>query len=130
MNASDELIELLNDLIKINNDRVSGYLKATNELKTEDVDLKALFQSMINESSQYIAELSNRIIKLGGAPAADESTASGKIYRTWMDLKAVFTGKDRKALLSSCEYGEDAAQKAYENAIISDVEIDAETRQL
>src|SRR5690606_24910937 len=45
------------------------------------------------------------------------TTASGKVYRAWMDLKAVFTGHDRKSVLANCEFGEDAAQKAYKMAL-------------
>ncbi len=37
-----------------------------------------------------------------------------------MDLKAVFTGHDRHAVLSNCEFGEDAAQKAYKTALEAD----------
>ena len=47
-----------------------------------------------------------------------------------MDVKATFTGKDRHAILASCEYGEDAAQKAYRDALASDADIDTATRQL
>jgi uncharacterized protein (TIGR02284 family) len=39
-----------------------------------------------------------------------------------MDVKAALTGKDRKAILNSCEYGEDAAQDTYKNALENDVE--------
>jgi len=35
----------------------------------------------------------------------------------FMDFKAVLTGKDRKAILNSCEFGEDAAQNTYADAI-------------
>ena len=34
-----------------------------------------------------------------------------------MDVKATFTGKDKTSLLDACEYGEDAAQKAYRDAM-------------
>jgi len=44
------------------------------------------------------------------------TTTSGKIYRAWMDIKAAFTGKDRQTVLNNCEFGEDAAQKAYRDA--------------
>ncbi len=47
-----------------------------------------------------------------------------------MDVKATFTGSNRHALLESCEFGEDAAQKAYTDALASDAEINAELRQL
>jgi len=36
-----------------------------------------------------------------------------------MNVKAAFTGKDRHSILESCEYGEDAAQKAYKSAATS-----------
>ncbi len=41
------------------------------------------------------------------------TTEMGKIYRAWMDVKAVFTGENRHTILSNCEAGEDATQKAY-----------------
>lgn len=129
MNTNENLIEVLNDLVQINNDRITGYEKAIAESKDEDVDLKGLFRSMVNESGQYVSELRSKITSLGGT-ATDDTTTSGKIYRAWMDVKAVFTGSDRKALLNSCEFGEDAAQKAYDTALSSDSEIDADTRQL
>jgi uncharacterized protein (TIGR02284 family) len=55
-----------------------------------------------------------------GSDMDRNTTASGKIYRTWMDVKAVFTGKDRQHVLENCEYGEDAALKAYHTALRSD----------
>ncbi len=42
----------------------------------------------------------------------DASTA-GDLYRAWMDIKQAISGKERKAILSSCEYGEDVALKNY-----------------
>ncbi|RZK04152.1 MAG: PA2169 family four-helix-bundle protein, partial [Flavobacterium sp.] len=35
----------------------------------------------------------------------------------WMDVKAIFTGHDRKTVLNNCEFGEDAAQNAYKMAL-------------
>ena len=34
-----------------------------------------------------------------------------------MDIKAAVTAKDRKAILSSCEFGEDVAKKHYEEVL-------------
>lgn len=34
-----------------------------------------------------------------------------------MDLKTTLTGNNRKTILELCEYGEDAAQKAYKTAL-------------
>jgi uncharacterized protein (TIGR02284 family) len=113
---STNTIELLNDLVQINNDRIVGYQKAIEESKPEDADLKDLFVSMIAESHQIKNALATEVQTLGGT-LAQGTTASGKIYRAWMDVKAVFTGHDRKTVLSNCEAGEDAAQKAYTSAL-------------
>jgi len=129
MASNENVIEILNDLIQINNDRVEGYQRAASELETEDSDLEGTFSKMQSESRQYVSELTQEVVKLGGEPSKG-TTASGKIYRAWMDVKATFTGKDRKAILASCEFGEDAAQKAYEAALSSDESLPMEVRQL
>ncbi len=126
---NDKLVEVLNDLIEINNDRVNGYERAADETKDKDVDLQGIFNKMANDSRQYAAELSREVSRLGGTPDTG-TTNSGKLYRVWMDVKSLFTGKDRQAILENCEFGEDAAQKAYKAALASDAEINAETRQL
>ena len=125
----EKLANILNDLIRINHDRVVGYEKAVEELKDEDADLKTLFQRYITESRQYAQELTQEVGRLGGDPA-EGTTNSGKIYRVWMDLKAAITGKDRKTILDNCEFGEDAAQKAYDLALNSDVDLEPSIRDL
>jgi len=111
--------EILNDLIQINNDRVAGYEKAIEELQSEDADLKALFVKMIGESHNYKMALATEVQALG-EDAETGTTNSGKIYRAWMDVKAIFTGHDRKTILNNCEFGEDAAQRAYKMALEED----------
>ena len=120
---------VVNDLIRINNDRVEGYEKAIDELKDEDADLKTLFQRYVSESRQYAGELETEVRRLGGDPA-DGTTNSGKIYRVWMDLKAAITGKDRQTILNNCEFGEDAAQKAYDTALNADVNFEPSIREV
>ena len=46
----EQQAEVLNDLVKINNDRVEGYKKAVDNLEADDADLKIVFQEKINES--------------------------------------------------------------------------------
>ena len=129
MTTNENLVEVLNDLVQINNDRIEGYQKAVEEVKDLDIDLKAIFIKMAEESIKYKTELINEITKVGGEPVTG-TTGLGKIYRVWMDVKATFTGHNRQAVLENCEFGEDAAQKAYRDALSSDAEIAADTRQL
>jgi uncharacterized protein (TIGR02284 family) len=128
MAYNSETTDVLNDLIKINNDRIEGYEKAIKDSKTGTV-YDELFNRMIQQSSIIRQELSNEIRRLGGESEMDGTTNSGKIYRTWMDVKSAFTGKSEKSTLELCEFGEDAAQKAYEEALSSE-DISNETREL
>ncbi len=112
-------IEALNNLIIINNDRIEGYETAAKE--TEEQDLKTLFAQFISTSQKCKQELKAEVTKLGGTPAEGTMT-SGKFFRVWMDVKAALTGKDRKAILNSCEYGEDMAKDTYKKALENDAE--------
>ena len=116
MKSTNDVIDVLNDLAKINNDRIAGYQTAIEYAKTIDMDLVALFTALQDDSQQIGSELNQALMQLGGVPE-DDSTLSGKIHRTWLDIKASFTGKDRGAILSSCEFGDDAILKAYDTAL-------------
>jgi hypothetical protein len=50
--TSREAAAVLNDLIRINNDRIEGYEKALKELKAEDNDLQLVFLKAIDQSRQ------------------------------------------------------------------------------
>jgi len=119
---------VLNDLMQINNDRIAGYQKAIDELKGQEADLQGLFTDMITQSRELNSELANQASMIGDQIETD-TTTSGKIYRAWMDVKAFFGGNDRKAILSNCEGGEDAAQKAYAMAEKMD-DLPTDTRML
>lgn len=113
------VVDNLNDLIQINNDRINGYEKAASEIgdALEATEIKSLFFQMAEESREYKDALTEAVQGLGGSPVTDETTVSGKIYRAWMDVKATFSGDDVLAALQSCEFGEDAALKAYDEAL-------------
>ena len=113
-------VSALNDLIRINNDRITGYKKRMDI--TLDDDLDDLFAQFIYESHQNIDELTRYIYRLGGKPA-DGTTLSGKFYHAWMDFKSTPYRQSRQTMLDYCEYGEDVAKSAYQKAI-DDKEID------
>src|SRR5687767_12170151 len=129
MEEREKLVGVLNDLIRINYDRTEGYQKAVEELKISDIDLKTLFTNMSTASIQFANELKTEVAKLGAEPAKD-STQSGKVYRVWKDIRATASARDRKSIIALCEFGEDAALRAYDAALKSDAEIPAEIRQI
>ncbi len=94
----DKSIDVLNSLITINNDRIQGYETAIDE--TDEQELKTSFANFLETSRKCKEELLIEVTKLGGTPD-DGTRIDGKIYRAWMDFKALITGKDRKAILQS-----------------------------
>ena len=111
----EKTTEALNDLIIINNDRYEGYQKAIEQ--TKDVDLKEIFSVYSRQSKANNAELRALVDNTEDTPERGETTLSGKFHRAWMDIKNSLDEGDRKKILSSCEYGEDVAKKAYEDAL-------------
>jgi uncharacterized protein (TIGR02284 family) len=107
-------IDELNNLLEINNDRIEGYKYASKE--TNEMDLKNLFSQLAENSQKCKQELISEIKKLGGTPI-EGTRVTGKLYRAWMDIRAAVSNKSRKAILKSCEFGEDIAIKNYEKAI-------------
>lgn len=126
---NNEIVDVLNDLIRINRDRIVGYEKAVENLEEGDAILRTLFYQLSEESQKLKEELSAQVVVLGGEPAED-TTMSGKIYRAWMEVKDTFSSDDAKSALEACEYGEDAAQKAYAEALEDSTNFPANIRKM
>ena len=119
-------IEVLNSLIQINNDRIEGYETAANE--TDELELKTTFNKLSHTSHLCKKDLTDTVIKLGGTPT-ESTKITGKFFRVWMEVKTALTNKDRKAILNSCEYGEDAALEVYNDVINDDSALLSDNQQ-
>ncbi len=113
---SEKATVILNDLIKINNDRIGCYQQAMNKATSLDIDLERLFKNIISESIQLKEALIEKVKQLEGNPT-DSASLSGMIHRAWVDLKVTFTGNTRNAVINFCEYNEEVAQQAYKVAL-------------
>lgn len=120
---------VLNDLIKINVDRITGYEKAIKELDSSEAMLKTLFSQVSEDSEDIKSQLTEKVLALGGEPA-DNRTVPGAIYQAWMDVKATFSGHDTHSTLEACEFGEDAAQRAYKAALAVDDDFPADIKHM
>ncbi|MCK8492672.1 MULTISPECIES: ferritin-like domain-containing protein [Spirosoma] len=115
-----EIVDDLNDLVKINNDRIHGYEESIKD--SEDAQLNDLFRHMIIQSEQFRSQLAEHIVRIDGTAVADAGSTdlSSKLHRAWIDIKSAVTGKNRDTILSSVEFGENAAVEAYQDAIEKD----------
>lgn len=120
MIKNEEIVSDLNDLVRINNDRIAGYEKAVED--NEDAQLDDLFRHYIIQSQKFRSQLAEHIVRIDGTAVTDATSTdvSSKIHRAWIDIKTAVTGKDRDTVLSSVEFGENMAIEAYKNAIEKD----------
>lgn len=115
METTENANSVINDLIEINNDRVAGFEKVIADIKDENIDLKAIFQSYAEQSrtnGQQLAALVGSVDEVETG-----NSVSGTLHRAWIDVKSLFGGSDRESILSEAERGEDAIKKAYRDAL-------------
>jgi uncharacterized protein (TIGR02284 family) len=114
--GNDEVISILNDLIQTCRDGQEGFREAAEGVDRSD--LRTFFNSCSLERAGFAGELQALVRQLGGDPE-DEGSFSGALHRGWIDLKSAIAGNDDESILAECERGEDAAKKAYNNALIA-----------
>lgn len=111
---NSDLVNKLNKLVEINNDRVEGYETAAKEM--ENGELHSLFGKLAATSHNNLSELRAEVNRLGGDPT-EGTKISGKFFRAWMDVKAALSSNERHTVLDSCEFGEDKALETYQEVL-------------
>lgn len=129
METTEKAIDVLNDLVKINNDRVAGFEKASENLEDDDRGLRPVFNKLAGESRDNAAQLAEKARQFNGE-VPDGTSISGSLHRAWLDVKSTFTGNDLESILNECERGEDAIKAAYRSALEDSGELPYEVVQL
>jgi uncharacterized protein (TIGR02284 family) len=119
---------ILKNLIQTLRDGQEGFAHAAENVKTPQ--LKELFARFSLQRSKFAGELESELLALGEKdPEKEGSSIGGAIHRTWIDLKAALTKGDNHAVLSEAERGEDAAKKAYKDAL-EETDLPAPVREI
>ena len=108
--------EILENLISTCKDGETGYLHAASQVK--DPELKDFFTAQSAERTRLIGQLAQAAERLGSRSAEASGTVAGVLHRAWFEIKGDL-GLGDEAILDSVEQGEDAAKKAYEEALAS-----------
>ncbi len=111
---NDEIISTLNDLIETSKDGDEGFRACASD--ASDPLLKTFFSNRAQACAAAAMELQNLVRAYGGDPETS-SSLGGALHRRWVDIKALITGKDDKAVLKECERGEDVAVNSYRRAL-------------
>ncbi|MFN8344619.1 MAG: PA2169 family four-helix-bundle protein [Spirosomataceae bacterium] len=85
-NKNQIVVEVLNSLIHLNNNHISGYQQATKE--TKDEDLQMVFSAMLNESVNFAENLGGYVREFGGEVAI-EKVMEGNVQRARVNVKAI-----------------------------------------
>ena len=120
MDNFKKIIEVINDLIKINKDREERYVKASRELTPAEHNLRGVFERKAQESRNNVIQLQHKAEEVGaqaGEEVSPNDSFMGALYSAWLNLKEAFSSDDEKTILASVETGEKAAQKCYEDAL-------------
>ena len=109
-------LHVLNDLIRINIDRITGLEKAAHEEETPDPQLREVFYRMAIEGRSNVNDLHAKVIRLGGAPVT-QATITGKLYLHWLEAHPGFEGPDHSSQLAACIAAGQATEEAYHYAL-------------
>ena len=113
--------DLVKAVIEVLNDGQKGYVDIGEHITNPE--LRSFFMSESQTRGTYASELAAAagMSDVGG-------TATAALHRSWGDLKAKLGGGDH-TLLETAEQGEDAAKKAYQEAL-ADSSISGPVRSL
>ena len=109
-------LHVLNDLIRINIDRIDGFEKAAHEERTPDPRLRDAFYRMAIEGRSNVNDLHARVIQIGGAPVT-QATVTGKLYLYWLEAHPNFEGPDLSSQLAACIAAGRATEEVYHHAL-------------
>lgn len=118
MNAHQNTITLLNDLIIVNKQRINDYQKAIDNSVPRNGDSIIVYSKLIDQGLKFVNELKNNIYLLGGQ-IEYRPDANHTVYNVWSTLRDEFQSQ-QIINIEHCEYYREAALKTYEQALAAD----------
>jgi uncharacterized protein (TIGR02284 family) len=109
-----EVEDTLRSVIESLIDGQEGFQKIGDNLKDET--LKRYFLAESLKRAQFRGDLEEVLHQEGVHDIKEKGSVTGAIHRTWGDIKTKLGGGDH-TLLETAEQGEDAAKKAYADAM-------------
>lgn len=116
MNKDIQKVESrLKDIIEKNEDSIIGFEKAVDNAK--ELGTKSYFTKKVKERKRFIKQLRNATPALELGNTEIEGSKKGAIHRSWMDVKALFSGDNDGSMLKEAIRGDKAAIDEYSEVI-------------
>jgi len=116
--GKDEIVDTLNDLIRIVADSHEGYRQAAEN--GEDEDLKTLFGDLAAQRGTILRELQRLVAQQGGAPDIG-GTFIGGAHRFFLGLRGAVLGHDHDAILNEVQRGETECVRRFDEALAKEL---------
>jgi len=101
--------QIVSDLVLIHQDRIDTYTQILRGSGKIELDMKAIYERIIEESSEYKRQLEEKL--------KPPSSGPGKIYKLWLMEKASVSGVDKKTILATCATDELVTNNTYSMAL-------------
>jgi len=111
---NDEVVRVLKSVVNALEDSQKGFADLGERLKSEQ--LREFFAAESITRASFRGELESELHHAGVKDIHETGTTAGAIHRMWGDLKAKVISGDHEILVTA-EQGEDAAKKAYADAL-------------
>jgi uncharacterized protein (TIGR02284 family) len=111
---NDEVIKVLKNVINSLEDGQKGFSDLAEHLKDEH--LKQFFLAESLKRASFRGDLETELHHAGLHDVKESGTVAGTLHRVWGDIKLKVISGDHE-VLATAEQGEDAAKKAYADAL-------------
>jgi uncharacterized protein (TIGR02284 family) len=115
--TTEDTIQHLNELTETCKDGEFGYRTAAENAR--NTQLETVFSDYAKQRARFARALKAEVERLGGK-SPDSGTASGTLFRGWINLKSTLSSGSAGAILAACESGEEVAMGAFERVMNMD----------
>lgn len=128
MNKDIEKIEnKLKDVIKKNEDAIKGFEKAAEN--ASETGIQSYFRQKAGERKIFLKTLRNATPALDLGDTETEGSTAGAAHRTWMDVKAFFSGDNDESMLEEAVRGDKSAIEEY-NEVLAETHVPQRVKEI
>ena len=109
------LADILREVGKICRDGEEGYRRAADDV--DDWQLRSMFLDLSRARGEQADEIDRVVQRFGGEPVPKGGTVAGALHRSFLDLKAAVTNRNRRGVLDEVARGESFAEAVYDKAL-------------
>lgn len=101
--------QIAGDLVRMHEKRINTYKQILHESVDMELDMKSIFERIIEESIKYMQQLQDKI--------HPDTTTKGEVYSSWKEMQKPVANGDKKDILDACANDELVVINTYSVAL-------------